>query len=153
MVRELGYGVDEERVIIAPSCGDLKSEDHNQPVGTSDDVRSLRDVAPHVIGALEYLAETRSFSVLSALLEKVADYVVRETDAKMRQRFSRLIEFSNIGREIELLYGKDCLLDLNHPGILHSIELGIIKREDVERIRALQKALPSSVMSLRYVDR
>ncbi|SNT02164.1 hypothetical protein SAMN05216374_2338 [Tardiphaga sp. OK246] len=118
-----------------------------------ENVGSLRKIAPHVIEALEYSAETRSISVLSALLEDVAVYIAKETDAATRHLFSSLIEFAARGREIELLYGKDSLLDLDHPDIRYSIELGIIKQADVGRILATKKTLPPSVSSLRYVGR
>jgi len=73
------------------------------------EVGSLREIAPHVIGALEYSAESRSISVLSTLLEDVAVYIDTEADAATRNLFSSLIGFAAQGREIESLYGEDLL--------------------------------------------
>lgn len=112
---------------------------------------SLRMVAPHLLDAMVRCAETRSIPILSSFLNELKPYIDVEDDPHTQNLYASLKEFARVGNEIERRYGRDVLLDLKHPDIRHSVQIGIIPEIDVARIHQLREAAPDQILSIRFI--
>ncbi|WP_315707233.1 MULTISPECIES: hypothetical protein [unclassified Bradyrhizobium] len=93
--------------------------------------QSLRVIAPDAILSMLNCAETRSISLLKRFLSKFKSNIENENDDKTRSLFARLQKFAAWGEDVENSYGKGALLELSHPDIQYSLQLGIITQREV----------------------
>jgi len=113
--------------------------------------QSLRVVAPHIIEAMVGCAEDRDIGLLAHLLDKFAAQIVHESDPTTKALYLSLEDFCRKAQEVERRYGEGVLLDLDHPSIQKSIQIGSIAPARLARIRALQACVPEGERSLNYL--
>jgi hypothetical protein len=88
---------------------------------------------------LEVFVEIRDVSMLLSTLEDWCAIVEKLGKSSFGERLRRVLRFAQDGERIERKYGRNTLLDLEHPVVREWIRVGVISRERYQGIVAAQK--------------